>query len=178
MPLDRVTQILQAFGFRPDLDCVRPTILAAAQARGEAIHRYIEGAVYGLDQDALPDEWRGYARAFDRFVHESGCKAIAAELEVTSQVWRYCGHPDLVAWVGSDRCVIDAKTGDATGGDLQVAGYALAWNEMWPEEQARAGAILHLRGDGTYRFEEVELPHAIPIWQAICLLRAEQERRR
>ena len=176
--LPRVTEILNAVGLGPDLSGVRPDILDAALARGTAVHALVEAMHYGyLDEVDITPELAPYTTAFLKFLEESKYESIACEIEVTDARWGYRGHPDLIGWLLRQRIVIDVKTGDATGGAYQVAAYAGAWSAEHPSEPAKAGAILHLRANGTYRLEEIELAPALDVFHAAVIVHRAQQRR-
>lgn len=175
--LPRVTAILEAVGLGPDLRVVAPAVLEAARHRGSAVHALIEAAVYGyIEPELIDPALAPYLDAWLKFVAESGFQAIAAEVEVRHPVWSYCGHPDVIGWLLGKRFILDVKTGDATGAQYQIAAYVQAWNAERPSETVVGGAVLHLREDGTYRWDEVTLPAAVTVWYAaVMVYRAQQE---
>lgn len=164
-PLPRVTHILDAVGLGPDLSMVAADVLAAAMKRGTAVHEAIEALSYGYFEGCDP-AITGYVDAYRTFVAESGYRVIAAEVEVTHPAWRYRGHPDSVGWIGSNRAVLDFKTGVSDGVAYQLVGYAEAWNAEHPTELITAAACVELRENGTYRVTEVDLGAAKPVWFA------------
>lgn len=176
--LPRVTDILAAVGLGPDLSMVPPDVLAAARERGTAVHALVEAQHYRyLDEADVTPELAPYLAAYRQFLAESKYEPIACEIEVVDAKWGYRGHPDLVGWLLGNRIVIDIKTGNAAGGDYQVAAYGAAWTAERPSEPVKAGAILHLRADGTYRFEEIEMAPALDIFRAAVIVHRAQSRR-
>lgn len=175
MTLPRVTSILAAVGLRADLSMVPEDVLRAAQERGAAIHRAVEGYVYGYDTVLQVDDL-GYYKAWMTFLKDSGFKPTMAEIVVQHPAWGYVGHPDVIGWMGTERTLIDVKTGDATGAAYQVAGYVLAWNAESPDKITAAG-VLHLRDDGSYRYEAVDLAAAESVWLAAVIVHQAQGRR-
>lgn len=181
MRLPRVTEILAAVGLGPDLSMVPPDILLAAQKRGTAVHEAIEALAYGyLDEAAVDPEIAPYLDAYRRFVRESGHEALASEVEVIHPAWQYVGHLDRIGWLLGRRVVLDFKTGTAMDGvEYQLAAYCAAWDAQHPTEPVAGAAAVQLRDDGTYRFHEVAIPAALPVWYAaITVFRAQQETRR
>jgi len=164
--LPRVTTILNAVGLGPDLSMVPPDVLTAAQQRGTAVHEAIEAIVYGYFDGAPDASIKGYLDAYQRFVAESGYTPIAAEFEVVHEAWRYVGHPDQIGWLGKHRILLDFKTGIADGVEYQLAAYAAAYNAQHPTEPVTAAAAIALRRDGTYRYHEVDVEEAKPVWLA------------
>jgi hypothetical protein len=175
--LPRVTEVLQDVGLGPDLSMVQPDVLAAALERGKEVHAVCEALVYGYhDPHRVSDAAAPFVSALEKFLHESRFEAVRAEFLVTHAVWRYCGHPDLLGFLNGRRTILDLKTGDASGAAVQVTAYVDAWNAEHPAESVEAGAILHLRDDGTYRLEPVSLPAALPVWRAAVIVwRARRE---
>ena len=167
----RVTAVLRAVGLAPVFPGVAPSVLEAAQARGTAVHEAVEALVYGyLEEAEVPAPAAPYVSAFRKFLAEASFEPIAAERLVEHAAWRYRGHVDLVGWLHGHRALVDVKTGDADGAAVQVAAYVDAWNVQHPDQAVVAGAVLHLRDDGTYRYEEVELPAAMPVWHAALVV--------
>jgi hypothetical protein len=165
-----VSYILRALGLGPDLSNVPPDDLEKGRRRGALVHQAIEAIVYGYWTGTDDPEIAAYLSAYQKFVSESGFKPLYAEKEVRHEVWRYRGHPDLIGWLDPSRVLIDTKTGEDTGVEWQVAGYVEAWNHQHPNETVASGACLSLRKDGTYRFNEIDLQAATPIWQAAVLV--------
>mgnify|MGYP001573397303 FL=1 len=154
-------------------------VLAAGTARGAAVHALIEAQHYGyLDEADVAPEHAPYLAAYRKFLAESKCEPIACEIEVVDPNWCYRGHPDLIGWLLGNRIVIDVKTGDASGGEYQVAAYGAAWTAERPTEPVKAGAILHLRADATYRFEEIEMAPALDVFHAAVIVHRAQQGRR
>lgn len=177
--LPRVTTILRATGLAGDLSMVPGAVLEAARDRGNAVHAAAEALVYGyFEPETVPPVAAPYVSALQKFLAESGFEPIAAEIQVVDLVWRFQGHPDLIGWLRGLRTVIDLKTGDDTGAAYQVAGYAQGWGAQHPTQPIQAGAVVHLRNDGTYRYDEVSLAAATPVWQAaVIIFYAQPERR-
>jgi hypothetical protein len=171
-----VTQVLRAVNLGPDLSMISPGILEAARRRGAAVHAAAEGIAYGYETE-VPDEAAPYVSALLKFITDSRFEPIAAEVTVEHGTWRYRGHPDLIGWLNAHRVLVDLKTGESTGAAYQVAAYVDAWNAQHPGEAVTSGAVLHLREDGTYRFEEIELPAALPVWHAALIVYRAQARK-
>lgn len=169
----RVTEILAAVGLGPDYTAVPPDVLAAAAARGRAVHEAIEAQVYGyLDEAALADDVATRLAAYRRFVKESRYETTHTEIEVVHAAWRYRGHPDTIGWLLGKRVLLDFKAIDtmdrvamrAVG--LQLAGYRAAWNAEHATEPVDALAVVQLKGDTTYRLTEMSAAEHEPLWFA------------
>ncbi len=172
----RVTHILNAVGLGPDLSMVPADVLTAAMARGTAVHQAIEALAYGYFEGCDP-EIAGYVDAYKKFVAESGAEHIASEFEVVHPAWRYVGHPDGLYWIGKNRTLVDFKSGVTDGVEYQLAAYVEAWNHEHPTEPITAAACVELRENGTYRFREIEIEAAKPVWLAAVTVFHARERR-
>ena len=172
----RVTRVLEAVGLGPDLSMVPADVLTAAQKRGTAVHEAIEALAYGYFEDC-DAAITPYLDAYKKFMAESGHTAIASEIEVAHPEWKYIGHPDRVGWMLKHRIVIDFKTGETDGVAYQLAAYAEAWNAQHPTEKVSSAAVVELRDTGAYRFTEIDLPAARPVWfAALTVYRAQPGR--
>lgn len=173
-----MTEILRATGLGFAPTGIPEPVLEAARARGKAVHYGLEALVYEYDHPALTaPALAGYFDAFKKFVAESGFKAERAEFEVTHAAWRYVGHPDLLGYLLGRRAILDAKTGDDTGVEYQLAAYRAAWNEEHPTERVEIIAALKLNDDGTYRLREIEIAEAERVWFAALTIYRAQPRR-
>jgi hypothetical protein len=172
----RVTHALRAVGLGPDLSMISPGVLESARRRGDAVHAAAEGLVYGYETE-IPDEAAPYVSALLKFIADSGFEPLAAEVRVEHGAWRYVGRPDLIGWLNGHRTLVDLKTGASEGAAYQVAAYVDGWNHQHPREPITAGAILHLRDDGTYRLEAVNLAAALPVWHAALIVYRAQVRK-
>jgi hypothetical protein len=116
-------------------------VVSAAALRGTEIHGYGERLVRG-EAVPIPDEYRGPAEAYARFVDDWKIEPIAIETPVCNTRHRYGGRADLWATIGArDNAValVDLKTGgniyESTV--LQLAGYRYAdlWQPDGPESE-------------------------------------------
>jgi len=177
MDWPRVSTVLRAVGLGPDLSMVPAATLDRAIERGLAVHAHAEALAYGyLDDADVRPEHAPYVDAVRKFWTESGAEHIKSEFLVRHPAWQYIGHPDTLLWLGGVRTLIDLKTGDPTGGQYQVAAYIEAHNAEHPTERVTAGAVLHVREDGTYRFKEVDLESATQTWLAAMVVYRAQTR--
>lgn len=167
----------------------------AAAERGTAVHAEAEQLVLVhareasrlyLDHDAIapwPEGLTSYQDAFTRWVDDFAPEFLAAEATVFNRPQAYGGTLDAICRIhlpdGSSLVVIiDYKTGKAVYDEvaLQLAAYARAEfigatdgvTEL-PMVAPEAGAVLHLRADGTYQFRLVRIDD--PIFAAFCYAR-------
>ena len=92
------------------------------------------------------DEWRGILR-FQEFMQKYKPIPLNPECIVYSKKYRYAGTVDLPCMIGDERWIIDHKFSNEIyeTAFLQVAAYAFAWNEMYPEQKIDKVGVLHLR---------------------------------
>lgn len=126
------------------LDAIRyahKDALSALSLRGQDIHTYGEKLVNGEDVK-VPDEYRGPAEAYARFLDQWQIEPLATEALVGSLSHRYGGRGDLWATIGvrdNVRAYIDLKTGKNIYESvvLQCAAYdgAEVWHPEGPESE-------------------------------------------
>lgn len=140
-----VTAILQVAGLYNE-----DYFTEESRARGTYIHK---AALYylqdDLDEDSIPDEYRGYIEAFKRFMSEADCKPHLEKCEVPlfSEVWRFGGTPDIPCLFNGKESIIDIKSGAETSvSGIQLAAYALLYDVP---AVLRYG--LYLKANGKYR---------------------------
>lgn len=178
----RVTEILADTGLGPDLLLIAADVLERARVRGQRVHAAIEALTYGFYEPAEHDpdgDLGGYLGAYRKFVAEAKYEPLAAEVEVVHEAWRYCGHPDTVGFLGKHRVILDFKSGmlGLQGVEYQLAGYTEAWNHQRPRELVSAAAAVELRPNETYRYHEVDLGSATPVWYAAVTVYHARQRR-
>lgn len=113
----------------------------AAAARGTKIHGYGEHLVNGEDVE-IPDEHRGPAEAYARFLDRWDIQPIAIETPLASERYGYAGTADLWATIGArhhQRALIDLKTGknvyESTVMQLAAYRYAQLWQPDGPDTE-------------------------------------------
>lgn len=145
-----VTSILQAV---QDFSMVPKEVLAAAQARGTAIHRMTE--LYDLDDldvGELSDEMAGYLDGWIKFRQECDFVPETIETKLYHGALRYSGTSDRTGIVRRRKAVIDIKSIHNPGSPvigLQLAAYKELHNFNGDRIEDRYA--LHLRADGSYR---------------------------
>lgn len=156
-PVPSVTQLIE----RADLinyDDVPPWQLEHAAQRGTAVHLATEFYDDGdLDDESIDPEILPYVEAWRLFRRESGFKVLRSEVRVYSRRHQYAGTVDTIGLLNGRLAMVEKKTTavlhPATA--VQVTAYGKAYNEMVdPAERVRSVHSVHLRRDGTYRFDE------------------------
>jgi hypothetical protein len=121
--------------------------LRTAGLRGTQLHGYGERLVAG-EAVEIPDEHRGPAEAYARFLDRWQIEPIATETPLASTRFRYAGTADLWARVGARdhaRALVDLKTGrnvyESTV--LQLAAYRHTdlWQPDGPDSEAETPEV-------------------------------------
>jgi hypothetical protein len=125
--------------------------------RGTAIHKAAEIILQGRIPRVDP-RIQGHVDAVQMFVTREVAAVIEIERQVYSVRLRYAGTLDLIADTQTcGRCIMDWKSsGDVTRTAIQMAGYALAWEEM-TGERIKTGIMVELGEDGRYKASVVKL---------------------
>lgn len=152
-----VTQILEPL---IDYGSVPGAILDHAAQRGTAVHLATE--FYDdddLDEATIDPEILPYVEAWRTFREESGFAVLQSEVRVYSARHRYAGTVDTIGLLDGRLAMVEKKTTailhPATA--VQVTAYGRAYNEIvGPGERVRSIHSVHLRRDGTYRFDEYD----------------------
>jgi predicted RecB family nuclease len=124
------------------------------------VHSIVEAYENGnvIDVDTIPDEYRGYAKAFYRWVDQMKIKILEHERTVFSEKYKYAGTLDLLVNIGEDprTYVIDVKTGKDIYSEafMQISAYREALAESGMKIQG-VGVVL-LGKEGEYKFETSE----------------------
>ncbi len=89
-----------------------------AQNRGTTVHSIVEVYKNGTVDfekwlDGIDEEWRGYAKAFLKWIKELNVNIIEHERSVFSEKHQYAGTCDLLAKINNNNhiTVVDVKTG-------------------------------------------------------------------
>jgi hypothetical protein len=146
--LPSITQVLGAVGITHD-----DFYDEASRVRGTAVHR----ACWFLTENDL--DWKTvspgiepYVRAYERFLKESGFKAIWCEKAMAHPHLQFAGTPDLYGtWDGKDKpIVLDIKTGEpGAGAKAQTAAQAILCRDNGFPVTGRGA--LRLTKEGTYK---------------------------
>ena len=127
-------------------------------ARGTEIHAYAERLAHGEDVD-VPEHLVGYVEGYARFLDEWDLRTILAETMGANRTHWYAGTFDLIADIGPDRWLLDAKSAKRIYGKdaLQTDAYrhfefyqdADGVEHPMPEGITRLGG-LHVTAEGTF----------------------------
>lgn len=151
-----VTTILEAYpkGKRfeqwlKDVGNSADDIVERAANQGSNVHNAIEKLVNGEEiqwQDYTLDEWKMILK-FQDFFTQVAPEVIGAEITLVSEKIGVGGTIDLVCMIKGERWLIDTKTsGDIYDNHyVQLATYAVMWNEANPDQRIERIGALHLR---------------------------------
>lgn len=117
-----------------------------AATAGKLVHDWVESDILGLPAPEIPDEFRqrcdsAYG-AWSEWFHGSRFEIVATEVPIVSELHRFGGTIDAIAKDRHGRlCLLDWKTSNAVYSDyaLQLAAYALLWNEANPGQPITGG---------------------------------------
>jgi len=152
--------------------------------RGTEVHRLarsidetgsLEDAMFSdvFDPADLTAENINYVAAYESFLTTSGYKPTAWESVVCHQRMGYAGKLDGIGWHGTQRVLIDRKTGSVDKSVwLQLTAYRMAHEAMHPQERIDATYAVLLRADQTFSLIKNPLPdgEAEAYWTAAIWL--------
>jgi hypothetical protein len=129
--------------------------------RGTLIHDYAHKRILGCELPQIPEKWRGYAEAADRFQDDIKPEPIMVdgkwlmEAELSHPYMAFVGHPDLPAMDGLMPTIYDYKTGSipAYAGE-QLAGYELLLRTVLPHIKRWMRVAVLLQENGKYKLKE------------------------
>lgn len=141
-----------------------------AAERGRAVHNLIEEWAktgVALEEDQVPSEMAGYARAFRTFLRSWNPTPLFTEVIVINSTHGYAGRLDLIAKIGTEVWIVDFKTAKAVWPEyrLQLTAYRNAEQLMLNKDDPTSlqsmpkvdhtGVVL-LRDNGTFDFVTAE----------------------
>lgn len=120
-----------------------------AKNRGTTIHSIVEAYKTSGAQITPPEEFKGYAEAFYKWLGDYKMTILEHEKTIFSEEHKYAGTLDLLCKNNGDTWVIDVKTGKDIYDEafLQVSAYM-------KQTKATRGGVLLLQEDGKYKFAE------------------------
>jgi hypothetical protein len=123
--------------------------------RGTLIHKYAEHRIQELPLPPIPEKWRGYADAVDKFQDAIKPEPMLVEAELSHELMGFMGHPDLIGKDGLLPTIWDYKTGSIPEYcGAQLAGYELLAKRRFPEIKRFARVAVLLTPDGKYKLKE------------------------
>ena len=140
LPLVSVTKVIRAGGLGPDYSTVPPAVLAAAAARGRAVHAMVHYDCEGtLDENTIDPAIAPYLQTWRRFLRESRYMPMLLETRVVHRGLRYAGCLDggglELSRTGAEWPVLmDLKTGEDEGAGEQTMAYAVALWKLLEDE--------------------------------------------
>lgn len=127
--------------------------------KGRSIHQAIHLLVLDqLDWSSVDPRIKGRIEAFQKFILETGYRVVCTELSLFSELWRFAGTLDLIVEDGAkDKILIDIKPPSAEPiVDLQLALYALLYDENGMPPKIKRAACVCLKDNGYYSMKWVE----------------------
>lgn len=115
----------------------------------DAIDRYIKGETVHWDDLVYSlDEWKQILKAIE-FFEKFNPEVMENEVSITNDTHKLGGTIDLVCKLNGDIWLIDYKSSNAIykTHELQIAAYAIMWNEVFPDKMIKYTGILHTKAD-------------------------------
>jgi len=127
-----------------------------SKGRGKTVHSIVESWKQSQKHiTTIPDQFKGYAEAFYKFVKTNHVEIQEHEKTVISKVYNFAGTLDILAKLNTNKklMIIDVKTGKGLYPEvqLQLSAYCQALKEEGIDADI---AALLLCEDGTYQFAE------------------------
>ncbi len=148
---------------------VDPVTLEAAARKGTIVHNAIENWMkFGIED--IADEQRNYFDAYKKYEDEKKPKLLYSEVRLFHKYLRYAGTADSICEIDGKTYIVDYKTTANLNPMLtrvQLEAYKQAVENMGVKVQGKA--IVQLKKDGTYKFEEHELVDG-EAWKAFASL--------
>ena len=124
-------------------------IVERAAQHGTNVHGAVERLLKGENVnwiDYTLDEWKMILR-FNDFYNQCSPEIIGVEVNLVSTTLGVGGTIDLICMIGGERWMIDNKTSGQIYDNhyVQLATYAMMWNESFPNERIDRIGCLHLR---------------------------------
>lgn len=123
-----------------------------AKFRGSEVHRVIQLSMIGtLDRKTLPPEYKGYRKAFIKFMRETGFIPQQIEKQVENVDYGIRGRLDATGLMRGIPTIVDFKTGTpgpAVGLQLALYGYMMDPTVWW------ARYAVMLKSGGTYAVKQ------------------------
>jgi len=125
---------------------------------GTRVHSHCETYWDDLTEEriVLPDEYPAWT-AFQMWVGKYNPYPIENEMSVYSEKFRYAGILDLLAEIDGKTYLVDLKTSNRVSGGMfiQVAGYAIAYEEMTGKSIENAGILRLDKLTGIYEWTDL-----------------------
>jgi len=131
-----------------------------ATTRGQTIHHFAEMTQKGvkIDVESMPENLKGYAKAFVDWQTSFSPKVICLEKIIWSDEFKYAGKLDMIVEDKEGKnWLIDIKTGKDIYDEvaLQLSAYKHAVEEMG-EYKIENIAVLLLKEDGSFKFSTLD----------------------
>lgn len=145
-------------------------LLAAAQTRGKAVHRFLETFLSTgelLPWDVFPREFRPFLEGAARFIWTYDPKPLAVERLVCHPEFRYAGRLDLIAGIEGALTLVDYKSNPKGAvyreAHVQTQAYAMADHRCGAEPVERV-LLIGLGEDGSMNPVEGNVNEARKVW--------------
>lgn len=148
-----VSSILKRAGLI-DLSGIPEEVLNRARDFGIATHAVCELHDKGtLDVRSISEPIIPYYQAYNAFLNDYKPEEMEIEQAIFSKTWWYAGRPDRFARIQGFKTCYDIKStaSMAPTTRLQMGGYVIGYQEMYPGKEKIKRMGLLLKKDGTYQ---------------------------
>ena len=158
------------YGAQPGERGKRADDMRKGMQRGTEVHRLarsidetgsLEDAMFSdvFDAADLSESNINYVAAYESFLATSGYKPTSWEVVVAHPVLGYAGKLDGIGWLGTQRILIDRKSGSVDKSVwVQLTAYRVAHEFLHPQERIDATYAVLLRADQTFSLIKNPLP--------------------
>lgn len=138
------------------------TAMKKAANRGTTVHSIMEAyKASGNIIETVPEEYKGYAKAFYSWVKFANPRILETEKTLTHEGYKYAGTLDMLAVINGKTCIVDFKTNKDGNvyneAHLQVSAYIEALKHQDKPTDANVsgydGIIVGLAEDGTFNHQ-------------------------
>ncbi len=128
----------------------------SAAALGNRVHSLCEMYWTDANPTVLQDEYPAWS-AFNHWLKAYSPQMLLTEMNVYSEVHRYAGILDLLVIIDGKTYLVDLKTSNrvSSGMFIQVAGYAIAYEEMTGTPIINAGILRLDKLEGFYEWTDL-----------------------
>lgn len=151
--VSKVLEPLHSLVYSDDIDSL---VLAAAAARGTAIHEATE-VIDATGGAEVPKKWQGYTDAYHSFLKEHNVTWLYTEHQLGSSKYGFAGTVDRIGEIDGNNCILDIKTTYKIHDKLvipQLTAYQMLATENGLSTTHQKLYILQLQNTGAYTLQE------------------------
>lgn len=151
--LPSVSEVMKFAGLGANYAGISGDVMETARSRGVRLDAITEQIDMGLDPSPDPDI-AGYVMAYEKFVNETGFRAVASQSPMWHPTRLYAGTPDRVGMLTGKLTMLDLKTTSMVHRKscaIQLDGaYSPMWDYHSKDRWIERNMVLHLKPEGKY----------------------------